>query len=67
MVRGNCLLKHVIEGKIDETGRRGRRRKRLMDDVKETRGYSKVKEEAPDQNQWRTRFGRRYGLVVKQG
>ena len=49
------------------TGRRGRRRKRLMDDVKETRGYSKVKEEAPDQNQWRTRFGRRYGLVVKQG
>ena len=32
----NCLLKHVIEGKIEEgvTGRRGRRRKQLLDDVK---------------------------------
>jgi hypothetical protein len=32
----NCLLKHVIEGKlegrIEMTGRRGRRRKQLLDD-----------------------------------
>ena len=33
----NCLLKHVIEGKIEGTGRRGRRRKQLLDDIKETR------------------------------
>jgi hypothetical protein len=37
------LLKHVSEGKIEERievrGRRGRRRKQLMDDLKEKKGY----------------------------
>ena len=36
----NCLLKHVVEGKIEGrievTGRRGRRSKQLLDDIKET-------------------------------
>jgi hypothetical protein len=40
ILRRNCLLKHVIEGKlegrIEMTGRRGRRRKQLLDDLKET-------------------------------
>jgi hypothetical protein len=31
----NCLLKHIIEGKIEGRIRRGRRRKQLLDDVKE--------------------------------
>jgi hypothetical protein len=39
MLRRNYLLKHVIEGKlegrIEMTGRRGRRRKQLRDDRKE--------------------------------
>jgi hypothetical protein len=39
----NCLLKHVIEGKlegrIEMMGRRGRRRKQLLDDLKEKRRY----------------------------
>jgi hypothetical protein len=43
ILRRNCLLKHVIEGKkegeIEVTGRRGRRRKQLLDDLKEKRGY----------------------------
>jgi hypothetical protein len=51
ILRRNCLLKHVIggkvEGRIDTTGRRGRRRKRLLDDLKEKGRYSKLKEEAP--------------------
>jgi hypothetical protein len=38
ILRRNCLLKHVIEGKIDGrinvTGRGGRRRKQLLDDLK---------------------------------
>jgi hypothetical protein len=42
----NCLLKHVIEGKvggtIDVTERRGRRRKQLLDDFKERREYWKL-------------------------
>jgi len=33
----NCLLKHVIEGMIEETRRRGRRRKQLLNDLKETK------------------------------
>jgi hypothetical protein len=37
ILRRNCLLKHVIEGKlegrIEMTGRRGRRRKQLLDDL----------------------------------
>jgi hypothetical protein len=44
-LRKNYLLKHVIEGKIEGrievTGRRGRRRKLLLDDVKEKREYWK--------------------------
>jgi hypothetical protein len=38
----NCLLPRVFEGKIQEgievTGRRGRRRRKLLDDLKERRG-----------------------------
>jgi hypothetical protein len=41
ILRRNGLLKHVIEGKIEGrievTGRLGRRRKQLLDDLKETR------------------------------
>jgi hypothetical protein len=62
----NCLLKHIIEGKIEEitgvTGRRARRRKQLLDDLKNARRCCKVKEEALDRTVWRTRFGR--GCVV---
>jgi hypothetical protein len=37
ILRRNCLLKHVVEGKVEEvTVRRGRRRKQLLDDFKET-------------------------------
>ena len=41
ILRGNCLLKHVIEGKIEGraevTG--ARRRKQLLDVLQEIRGY----------------------------
>jgi hypothetical protein len=70
ILRRNCLLKHVIEGKlegrIEVTVRRGRRRKRLLGDCKETRGYWKLKEEAPDRTLWRTRLVRGYAPVVRQ-
>jgi hypothetical protein len=54
ILRRKCLLKHVIEGKIEGrievTGRRVRRRKQLLDDLKETKGYWKLKEEALDRS-----------------
>jgi hypothetical protein len=70
ILRRNCLLKHVIEGKlegrIELTGRRGRKRKQLLDDLKENKRYWKLKEEALDRNLWRTRFGRGYEPVIRQ-
>ena len=48
------------------TGRRGRRRRKLLDDLKERRGYSHLKEEAPDRTMRRARFGRGFGPVVRQ-
>ena len=52
--------------KEEVAGRRGRRRKQLLDDLKETGGYRKLKEEAPDRTMWRTGFGRGYGPVARQ-
>jgi hypothetical protein len=44
----NCLIKHIIDGKIergiDVMGRQDRRRKQLLDDFKETKGYWNLKE-----------------------
>jgi hypothetical protein len=48
------------------TGRRGRRRRKLLDDLKERRGYCHVKEEAVDRTVWRVGFGRGFGPVVRQ-
>jgi hypothetical protein len=66
----NCLLRQVIEGKIkgriEVTGRRGRRRRKLLDDLKESRGYSHLKEEALDRAVWRACFVRGFGPVVRQ-
>jgi len=70
ILRRNCLLQRVIQGKIKEvmevTGRRERRRRKLLDDLKERRGYSHLKEEALDCTMWRDRFGRVFGPVVRQ-
>jgi hypothetical protein len=68
ILRRNCLLKEVIEGQIkgrkEVTGRRGRRRKQLLDDLGDRRGYSHLKEEALDRIKWRNRFGGGCGPVV---
>ena len=70
ILRRNCLLKQVIEGKtkgeMDVIRRRGRRRKKLLDDLKDRRGYSHLKEEALDRTMWRNLFGRGFGPVVRQ-
>jgi hypothetical protein len=70
ILRKNYLLQHVIEGNmkggIEMTGRRGRRRRKLLDDLKERRGYSHLKEEALDRTTWRDGFGRGFGPVVRQ-
>jgi hypothetical protein len=65
----NCIRKHIIEGKIEGievTVRKGSRLKQLLDDLKEMKGYWKLKEEALDHTVWRTFFGRDCTLVVRQ-
>jgi hypothetical protein len=70
ILRRNCLLKQVIKGKIqgevEATSRRGRRRKKLLDDLQDRRGYSHLKEEALDRATWRNRFARGVGAVIRQ-
>jgi hypothetical protein len=70
ILRRNCLLQQVIEGKIkggiEVTGRRRRRRTKLLDVLKGRRGYSYMKEEALDRTMRRARFGRCFGPVVRQ-
>ena len=70
ILRRNCLLKQVIEGKVkgemEVTRRRGRRRRKLLDELTDSRGYSHLKEEALDRTMWRHRFGGGFGPVVRQ-
>ena len=68
--RRNCLLKYVTEGKtegkIEVTGRRRRRGKQLLDDLKEIKEYCKMEKKVIDRTLWRTGFGRIYYPVVRQ-
>jgi hypothetical protein len=48
------------------TGRRGRRSRKILDDLKERRGYCHLKEKALDRTVWRVGFGRGFGPVVRQ-
>jgi hypothetical protein len=70
ILRRNCLLRQVIEGKIrggiEVTGRRRRRCRKLLDDLMERTGYSHLKKEALNRTVWKARFGRGFGPVVKQ-
>ena len=65
----NCFLKKVIEikikGGIEMTGTRGRRRRKLLDDLKERKGYSHLKDEALDRTMWRARLRTDFGPAVR--
>ena len=60
----NKLLNGIEEGEV--TGSRGRRRKQLLDDLEDKRGYCILKEEALDLTFLRTGFGKGCGPVVRQ-
>ena len=51
---------------MEVTRRRGGRRKKLLDDLKDRRGYCHLKEEALDRTMWRNRFRGGFGPVVRQ-
>jgi hypothetical protein len=60
------VIEGKVEGRIEMTGRRGRRRKQLLDELKETTRYWTLKQEELDSTLWRTRFGKVYGPVARQ-
>jgi len=70
VLRRNCLRKQIIEGKIkgemEVIRRRGRKRRKLLDELKDRRGYSHLKEKAVDRTMWRNRFGGGFEPVVRQ-
>jgi hypothetical protein len=62
----NGLLKERYKGGLEVTGRQGRRRRKLLDELKERRCYSHLKEVALDRTVWRAGFGRDFGPLVRQ-
>ena len=54
------------ERTTEVTERQGRRRKQLLDELKEKTGYWKLKEKALYCTLWRTRFRKDYRPVVRQ-
>jgi hypothetical protein len=69
ILRGNYLRRHVTEGKIDVgievEGKRGRKRKRRLGDLKEMKVCGKLKEKSLGRTIWRVGFGRDCGPVVR--
>jgi hypothetical protein len=65
----NSLQKHVIEGKIqgriEMTGRRGRRGKQILDNLKKIKGYRKLEQEALDRSLRSIHFGIGHRPVVR--
>ena len=51
---------------MEVTRRRVRRCKKLLDDLKDRRGYSRLNEEDLDRTMWRNRFGGGFEPVVRQ-
>jgi hypothetical protein len=55
-----------IKGEMEVIRRQGRRRKKLLDDLREGRGYPHLKEEALNCTMWRNRFGGGIGPVIRE-
>ena len=55
-----------IKGGIEVTGRRGRRGRKILNELKERRGYPHLKKKALDRTMWKALFERGFGPVVRQ-
>ena len=62
----SCVQPGKVGGRIEMTGRRGRRRKQLLDEVKEKRRFWELKKEALDRTVWRNCFGNGCRPVIRQ-
>ena len=55
VLRGNGILRDVLEGSVEERGgrKRGRRKRKWIDDLKKGNGYVGMKREAMDRELWK--------------
>ena len=51
---------------MEVTRRRGKRRRKLQDELRDRRGYSHLKKKALDRTMWRARFGGGFDPVDRQ-
>jgi len=63
-LRGKSVLKHVTEGQGERKGKRGRKHKQLLDDLKGKRMYWDFKQKPLDRVRLRTGFNRGYRLTA---
>lgn len=66
ILRGNCVIEGKVEERIKVTGRRGKRRKQLLDGLKETIDYWKLKEEALNRTGFESGNGSVFRLFTEQ-
>jgi hypothetical protein len=66
MLHRNCLLKHITEGKIAGGEAGAGRCNQILNGLKQTRRYWKMKQKPLDDIFLETRYGRVYGLVTRQ-
>jgi predicted nucleic acid-binding Zn ribbon protein len=55
----------MLEGRVEMMGKRGRRRKQLLDALKEKGGILKFKEETLDRTLWESHYGKGCGPVAR--
>jgi hypothetical protein len=65
MLCRDCHIYNVILRKIEGRRKRGRRRKRPLDELNEKKRHWKLKEKTVDHTVWGTCFGRDYGTVAR--
>jgi hypothetical protein len=62
----NCLIKRVVEKKIEGTERRGRGLKQLLDDLQKTITWWRLQEEALTRPHWITSFENDFRCLITQ-
>ena len=56
VLRGECLMKEVVEGRIERKRTRGKPRKRMLEEFLANEAYDQMKRRAHDRESWKGRM-----------